>query len=55
MDAIPGAQTDAIDLGTATTATEIRVNAFVNDAQVWLDSSPVVTVRLKIEKDSQNK
>jgi YbbR-like protein len=55
VNAVLGAQTDAIDLGAATSPTEIRVNAFVNDAQVWMDSSPVVIVRLKIEKDSQNK
>jgi YbbR domain-containing protein len=55
VNAIAGAQTDAIDLGSATAPTEIRVNAFVSDAQIWMDSSPAVVVRVKIEKDSQIK
>lgn len=55
VGAIAGAQTDAIDLSSATAATEIRVNAFVSDAQVWMETPSLVTVRVGIEKNSVEK
>jgi diadenylate cyclase len=55
VSAITGAQTDPIDVHTATTATEIRVNAFLSDAQVWMETPSLVTVRLNIEKNGQDK
>jgi YbbR domain-containing protein len=51
VSAIAGAQTDAIDLSSATAATEIRVNAFVSDPQVWMEAPTLVTVRMGIEKN----
>ncbi|HLX44040.1 MAG TPA: CdaR family protein [Bryobacteraceae bacterium] len=53
VDATGSAQTDAIDLSAVTQASEIRVNTFVADPQVWLQSSPMVTVKLKIEKSGK--
>jgi YbbR domain-containing protein len=50
VDAVTSAQTDAIDLSAVQQDSEIRVNTFVADPQVWLESSPLVTVRLTIEK-----
>jgi len=44
------AHTDAIDLASATGDTAVRVNVFVRDSQVRLESSPIVTVRLSIVK-----
>jgi YbbR domain-containing protein len=55
IGAITGAQTDPIDLHSATAATEVRVNAFLSDAQVWMETPSLVTVRLNIEKNGQNK
>ena len=55
VGAIAGAQTDAIDLSSATAATEIRVNAFVSDPQVWMETPSLVTVRVGIEKNGQIK
>jgi len=53
VDAIQSAQTDAIDLSAVTQPAERRVNTLVADPQVWLESSPMVTVRLTIEKSGQ--
>lgn len=50
VNAIAGVQTDAIDLSGITGRAEIRVNAFVADPQVWLESSPAVTVTVTVEK-----
>lgn len=50
VDAVAGAQTDAIELGGVRETQVVRVNTFVADPQVWLESSPVVAVRLVIEK-----
>jgi YbbR domain-containing protein len=47
---ISSAQTDAIDLSGITQSSDIRVNTFVSDPLVWMESSPVVTVRVKLEK-----
>jgi hypothetical protein len=48
---VPGAETDAIDLSGVTESREIKVNAFVSDPQVRFEVSPVVTVKLTIEKN----
>jgi YbbR domain-containing protein len=50
VDAVMSAQTDAIDLSGVHQDSEIKVNTFVADPQVWMESSPAVTVRLTIEK-----
>jgi hypothetical protein len=50
VEAVTGVETDAIDLGRVTQSGEYRVNAFVKDPQVRFESSPVVTVRVTIEK-----
>ncbi len=55
VDAVASAQTDVIDLGGVHQDSEIKVNTFVADPQVWLESSPVVTVRLTIEKQAEKK
>jgi YbbR domain-containing protein len=55
IDAVESAETDAIDLSGIHQDSEIRVNAFVADPQVWMESSPVVTVRLTIEKPAEKK
>jgi YbbR domain-containing protein len=55
VGAIAGAQTDAIDLSSATADMEIRVNAFVSDPQVWMETPSLVTVRVGIEKNSGEK
>lgn len=51
VSVIAGARTDSIDLSSATSATEIRVNAFVSDPQVWMETPSLVTVRVGIEKN----
>jgi hypothetical protein len=48
---ITGAETDAIDLSGTTANREIKVNAFLSDPQVRFEVSPVVTVKLTIEKN----
>lgn len=48
---IRDAQTDALDLSKSTGPGEFRVNAFVADSHVWLESPSMVTVRINIEKD----
>jgi YbbR domain-containing protein len=53
VDAVVRAESDAIDLSGISQDVEIRVNTFVADPQVWLESSPSVTVRLSIEKQSE--
>jgi len=47
------AQTDAIDLSQVTTTSDIRVNTFVVDPQVHLESPPIVTVRVTVEKSGK--
>jgi YbbR domain-containing protein len=44
------AQTDAIDLSGVTRAAEFRVNTFVSDPQLRLESSPMVTVKVLVER-----
>jgi hypothetical protein len=50
VNAVARAETDAIDLSGITENREIKVNAFVADPQVRFEVSPVVTVKLVIEK-----
>ena len=47
------ASTDAIDVGASTADTTLRVNTFVEDSQVRLESSPIVTVKLTIRKTNR--
>lgn len=48
--AIASVETDAVDLGGLAESTERRVNAFISDPQVRFESSPVVAVKLAIER-----
>ena len=50
VDSVNGVETDAIDLGRVTQSGEHRVNAFVKDPQLRFESSPLVTVRVNIER-----
>ena len=50
VDTIQNVQTDPIDLSAITGYSEIRVSTSLGDSRVWVESSPVVTVRLDIEK-----
>jgi len=52
---IDAAETDAIDLSAMTRTSAMRVDAFVSDPQVRLESSPIVTVKLTIEKTGNTK
>jgi hypothetical protein len=47
---IASASTDAIDVTASSADTTLRVNTFVEDSQVRLESSPIVTVKLTIRK-----
>jgi hypothetical protein len=47
------AQTDPVDLSGVTQTTAVKVNAFVDDKRVQLQSQPVVTVWLTIEKTEE--
>jgi hypothetical protein len=53
VSSVTNAETDAIDLSGFTASTEIKVNAFISDPQVRFEGSPVVTVKLTIEKTGQ--
>lgn len=48
--AVTGAETDAIDTTGMTGNREVKVNAFIADPQVRFEVSPVVTVKLTVEK-----
>jgi YbbR domain-containing protein len=50
VSAIQTAETDPVDLSGLTQTTEIKVSAFVSEAQAQFVSDPVVTVRLTIQK-----
>jgi hypothetical protein len=50
---VTSAETDAIDLSAVTDSREIKVNAFISDPQVRFEMSPVVTVKLTIEKNKE--
>ena len=51
VTAVVSAETDAIDESGMTANREIKVNAFISDPQVRFEVSPVVTVKLTIEKN----
>jgi YbbR-like protein len=48
---VTSAETDALDLSGVTESREIKVNAFISDPQVRFEMSPVVTVKLTVEKN----
>jgi YbbR domain-containing protein len=48
--AITHVETDAIDVSGLTQYVERRVNAFISDPQVRFESTPIVTVKLTIER-----
>ncbi len=50
VQAVDAAQTDPIDLGSVVGRSEFQVHAYVPDAQVRFDASPIVTVRVDVEK-----
>jgi YbbR domain-containing protein len=50
VDAIRSASTDAIDLSSTVGDAEFRAPAFVNDPQVRVEGSPVINVRIRLEK-----
>jgi hypothetical protein len=51
VTAVSGAETDAIDLSGITGNTEIKANAFISDPQIRFEVSPVVTVKVIVEKN----
>jgi hypothetical protein len=51
VTAVRGAETDAIDLSGTTANLERKANAFISDPQVRFEVSPVVMVKLVIEKN----
>jgi hypothetical protein len=51
VTAVSGAETDAIDLSGITGNAEIKASAFISDPQVRFEGSPVVTVRVMVEKN----
>jgi YbbR domain-containing protein len=53
VSAIAVAQTDPVDLSAITQTTEIKVNAFLSEPRAQFESSPVVTVRLTVEKSEK--
>jgi hypothetical protein len=53
VKAVTNAETDAIDLSGITTNQELKVTAFISDPQIRFEVSPIVTVKLTIEKYQQ--
>jgi hypothetical protein len=51
--AVNNADTDAIDLSGVTAYREIKVNASISDPQIRFEMSPVVTVKLTVEKQPE--
>jgi len=51
VTAVSGAETDAIDLSGITGNTEIKANAFISDPQIRFEASPVVIVKVIVEKN----
>jgi YbbR domain-containing protein len=47
---VSSVETDAIDVGGLTQSAERRVNAFISDPEVRFESTPIVTVKLAIER-----
>ena len=50
VNSISSVETDAVEIGGLSQSAERRVNAFVSDPQVRFESSPIVSVRLAIER-----
>jgi diadenylate cyclase len=50
VEAISSVETDALDVDGLTQSAERRVNAFISDPQVRFESTPIVTVKLAIER-----
>ena len=50
VNAISGVETDALEIDGLTQSVERRANAFVSDPQVRFESSPIVSVKLTIER-----
>jgi YbbR domain-containing protein len=50
MERLTAVQTDAIDLSGTVGTAEFRVSAYVPDPQLRFDGSPMVAVRVKLEK-----
>ena len=55
VSSVSSAETDAIDLSGVRANTVIKSNAFVSDPQVRFEVSPVVTVKVTIEKTGTSK
>jgi len=53
VNAVTGAETDAINLSNVRGNTEIHATTFISDPQVRFEVSPVVTVKFTIEKTGQ--
>jgi hypothetical protein len=53
VNAVNGAETDAINLSDVRGSTEIQATTFISDPQVRFEVSPMVTVKLTIEKTGQ--
>jgi YbbR domain-containing protein len=53
LNTIAVAQTDPVDLSVITQTTEVKVNAFLSEPRAQFESSPVVTVRLTVEKSEK--
>jgi YbbR domain-containing protein len=51
VTSVTSAETDALDLSGIKANAEIKVNAFISDPQVRFEGSPLVTVKLTIEKN----
>jgi YbbR domain-containing protein len=50
---VQSAQTDPIDLSGAEDSAQFRINVFVDDPQVRLESQPSVNVRIRVERIAQ--
>ena len=51
VNSVTTAETDAIDLSGITASRDVKVTAFIADPQIRFEVSPVVTVKLTIEKN----
>jgi YbbR domain-containing protein len=50
INAVHSVETDAIDVNGLTQSVERRVNAFITDSELRFEATPIVTVKLTIEK-----
>ncbi len=53
VNAVVNAETDAIDMSGVTLDREIKVNAFIADPQIRFEQTPVVTVKMIVEKNQE--